>query len=88
METITITLSDEESRRLAAIAAYEGATPEALAKRVVRDRLVTDAEWEAEVRAAMTEADAGDVVSWEEYCTDMDRFVASLAEVEEEKAGA
>ena len=79
MDTITITLNTDEAERLAAIAAHEGETLESLAARTVRERLAYDAEWEADVKAAIAEIERGEYLTLAEYDAHMDALLAKIA---------
>ncbi len=78
MTSIMIELSADEATRLAAIAAHEGETPDALAARAVRECIAEDKDWEEGVNAAIADAERGDVLTLEEFDVHITSVLANI----------
>jgi predicted transcriptional regulator len=77
MSVVSVTLPEQDAKRLAELARREGATPEEVAA-AVKARLDTDAATRQAIEAGLAELDSGQALSLEDYEREMDVFVAGL----------
>lgn len=78
MSVVSVTLPEQDAKRLAELAHREGATPEAVAAAAVKARLDADAEARREIEAGLAELDSAKMLSLEDYEREMDTFMAGL----------
>lgn len=79
MSVVSVTLPEQDAKRLAELARREGATPEEVAASAVKARLDADAAARREIEAGLAELDAGQALSLEDYEREMDAFMADLS---------